>query len=64
MRTAGNAEGVPVQAEGPYEAKAADGSWLMIYPEGQEPQFPLRSRTGLTAGRMLARLTSPPACSG
>lgn len=47
----GNAEGVSVQTEGPYEAKVIDGSRLMIYPEGQEPQMPHRSHTDLTAGR-------------
>ena len=46
-----NADGVSVQTEGPYEARAVDDSWLMIYPEGQEPQFPLRFRTDLTAQR-------------
>jgi hypothetical protein len=51
VQKAGNAEGVSVQTEGPYEAKVVDGSWLMIYPEGQEPQFPLRSHTDLTSGR-------------
>lgn len=35
----GDAEGVSVQAEGPYEAKVYDGRWLAIYPEGQEPQI-------------------------
>src|SRR6266536_2688384 len=45
-----NAEGVSVQTEGPYEAKVADGSWLMIYPEVQEPIL-LRSHTDLTSGR-------------
>jgi len=39
MQRAENAEGVLVQAEGPYEAKVVDDSWLMIYPEGHEPQF-------------------------
>lgn len=46
-----NADGVTVQAEGPYEAKEVAGSWLMIYPEGHEPQFPLRFRTDITAQR-------------
>jgi hypothetical protein len=45
------AEGVSVQAEGPYEAKVAEGFCLMIYPEGHEPQLPLRSRTDITAGQ-------------
>lgn len=35
-----DADGVSVQAEGPYEAKVADESWLRIYPEGQEPPVP------------------------
>lgn len=51
VQRAENAEGVSVQTEGPYEAKEVAGSWLMIYPEGQEPQFPLRSRTDITAQR-------------
>jgi hypothetical protein len=51
VQKAGNAEGVSVQTEGPYEAKVVDGSWLMIYPEGQEPQFPHEFHTDLTAGR-------------
>ena len=51
VQKAANAEGVSVQAEGPYEAKVVDGSWLMIYPEGQEPQFPHRFHTDLTVGR-------------
>ena len=45
------AEGVSVQTEGPYEAKVIDGSRLMIYPEGQEPQILHWSSTDLTAGR-------------
>ena len=51
VQRARNAEGVSVQAEGPYEAKEVADSWLMIYPEGQEPQFPLRFRTDITAQR-------------
>jgi hypothetical protein len=51
VEKAGNAEGVSVQAEGPYETKVVDGSWLMIHPEDQEPQIPHRSRTDLTCGR-------------
>ena|SRR5215471_3544591 len=51
VERAKNAEGVSVQTEGPYEAKAVADSWLMIYPEGQEPQFPLRSHTDITAQR-------------
>jgi hypothetical protein len=49
VQKARNAEGVSVQTEGPYEAKVADGSWLMIYPEGQEPQVPARCSTEITA---------------
>jgi len=51
VQKAGNTEGVSVQTEGPYEAKVVDGSWLMVYPEGQRPQFFHQSRTDLTAGR-------------
>jgi len=52
-----NEEGVSVQAEGPYEAKVADDSWLRIYPEGQEPPITRpfvfrRSRADITAGGM------------
>ena len=50
VQRVGDAEGVSVQAEGPYEAKVADGSWLRIYPEGQEPPIPVRSHTEITAG--------------
>lgn len=46
-----NADGVSVQAEGPYEAKVVADSCLMIYPEGQEPQVPARFRTDITAER-------------
>src|SRR5215469_2325168 len=51
VQRVGDAEGVSVQTEGPYEAKAVADSWLMIYPEGQEPQFPARFRTEITAQR-------------
>lgn len=51
VQRAENADGVSVQMEGPYEAKVVGDSCLMIYPEGQEPQAPLRSRTDLTAER-------------
>lgn len=49
-----DADGVSVQAEGPYEAKVADESWLRIYPEGQEPPIPgpsigLRTHDDITA---------------
>ena len=50
-----DAEGVSVEAEGPYEAKIAEDSWLRIYPEGQEPPLPersitVRSESDITAG--------------
>lgn len=51
VQRAESADGVSVQTEGPYEAKVAGDSCLMIYPEGEEPQVPLRSRTDLTAER-------------
>ena len=51
VQEAGNAEGVSVRIEGPYEAKVAGGSWLRIYPEGQEPPVPVRSHTDITHGR-------------
>jgi len=51
VQRAENADGVSVQAEGPYEAKVVADSWLMIYPEGQEPQVPVRFRTEITAQR-------------
>ena len=46
-----DAEGVSVQTEGPYEAKVVDGTWLMIYPEGQEPQLPQWSHKEVTFGQ-------------
>ena len=53
VQEAADAEGVSVQADGPYEAKVADGDWLVIYPEGQEPPIPARSRANvpITSGR-------------
>ena len=45
------AEGVSVQTEGPYEVKVVAGTWLMVYPEGQEPQFPHQFHTDITTGR-------------
>ena len=51
VQRVGDAEGVSAQAEGPYEAKVLEGIWLMIYPEGQEPQFPRRFHTDITTGR-------------
>lgn len=50
VQRAENAEGVSVKTQGPYEVKVADDSWLMIHPEGQEPQFPRRFHTDMTAG--------------
>lgn len=46
-----DADGVSVQTEGPYEAKVVDEAWLMIYPEGQEPQSPHLSHTDITFGQ-------------
>jgi hypothetical protein len=40
VQRAGDAQGVSLQTEGPYEAKVVDGTRLMIYPKGEEPQFP------------------------
>ena len=51
IQRAKNMDGVSVQTEGPYEAQAIGDSCLMIYPEGQEPQFPVRFRTDITAQR-------------
>ena len=51
VQRAENADGVSVQAEGPYEAKVVADSWLMVYPEGQEPQVPARFRAEITAQR-------------
>jgi hypothetical protein len=45
-----DAEGVSVRTEGPYEAKVVADTWLMIYPEGQEPQFPHRFHTDIATG--------------
>jgi len=45
------AEGVSVQTEGPYDAKVVADTWLMVYPEGQEPQFPHQSHTDIVTGR-------------
>jgi hypothetical protein len=51
VQRAGDAEGVSVQTEGPYEVKVVDDTWLMIYLEGQEPQFPRWFRTDMTIGQ-------------
>ena len=51
VQRVGDAEGVSVQTEGPYEAKVVADTWLMIYPEGQEPQFPHQFHTDITTGQ-------------
>ena len=51
VHRAEDAEGVSVQTEGPYEADVVDGTWLVIYPEGQDPQLPHRSHTNMNVGR-------------
>jgi hypothetical protein len=51
VQRAEDAEGVSVQTEGSYEAKVIDDTWLMIYPEGQEPQFPRWFSTDMTIGQ-------------
>jgi len=53
VQRAGDAQGVSLQTEGPYEAKVVDGTCLMIYPEGEEPQFPqqLTSHTDMVIGQ-------------
>jgi hypothetical protein len=53
VQRAGDAQGVSLQTEGPYEAKVVDGTCLMIYPEGEEPQFPQQftSRTDIIIGQ-------------
>lgn len=49
----GDAEGVSVQVEGPYEAKVYDDRWLAIYPEGEEPLITdwFCAHVPMTAGR-------------
>jgi hypothetical protein len=49
VQEAGNAEAVSVQIDGPYEVKVADGSCLLIYPEGQEPPISRRPRSDIAA---------------
>ena len=49
LEEAGTADGVSAQVEGPYEAKVVRGSWLRVYPEGQELQVHRASRIGITA---------------
>lgn len=53
VHRARDAQGVSLQSEGPYEAKVVDGTCLMIYPEGEEPQSPQQftSHTDLIAGQ-------------
>jgi hypothetical protein len=53
VQRAGDAQGVSLQTEGPYEAKVVDGTCLMIYPEGEEPQFPQQfiSHTDIIIGQ-------------
>ena len=53
VQRAGDAQGVSLQTEDPYEAKVIDGTRLMIYPEGEEPQFPQQftSHTDISIGR-------------
>lgn len=53
VQRAGDAQGVSLQAEGPYGAKVVDGTCLMIYPEDEEPQFPRQftSRTDIALGQ-------------
>jgi len=53
VQEAGAAEGVSVQAEGPYETKVYDGRWLAIYPAGQEPLITdwFCANVPMTAGR-------------
>ena len=46
-----DAEGVSVQTEGPYEAKVVADTWLMIYPEDQEPQFPHQFHADIATGQ-------------
>ena len=45
----GNMEGVSVQIEGSYETDVVDGSWLKIYPEGQDLQIHRAARTDIAA---------------
>ena len=50
IEKAPEADGVSVQTAGPYEAKVAGDSWLVICPEGYEPASPARASTEITAG--------------
>ena len=50
VEKAGNADGVSVQAEGcEIKVKVVDGSWLKVYPEGQELDIYRTARTEITA---------------
>jgi hypothetical protein len=50
VEKAGNDEGVSVQAEGhEVKVKVVDGSWLTIYPEGQELEIRRAAHTEITA---------------
>jgi hypothetical protein len=53
IQEAEDADRVSVETDGPYETKVADGGWLIIYPEGQEPSIPARvdGNVPITAGR-------------
>ena len=51
VQRVGDAEGVSVQTEGPYEAKVVADTWLMIYPEDQEPQFPHQFHADIATGQ-------------
>jgi hypothetical protein len=50
VQRAANAEGISVQAEGPYEVSVVDDSWLRIYPEGEDPPIPRPSYTDVLVG--------------
>jgi hypothetical protein len=47
IRKDGNVKGVSV--EGSYKADVVDGSWLKVYPEGQDLQTHRAARTDITA---------------
>lgn len=52
LEKAREASGVSVETSGPYEAKRADESWLVVCPEGQELPSPVpavRSAAAITA---------------
>ena len=57
-RKARDADGVSVQTTGPYEAKVAGDSWLVIGPEGHEPATAAefgQFATGLIEGESFAQ---------